>query len=223
MRNKKILIITTLAVLTFLMVSPAQAVSPSPRTPPSALKEKLQQKIEEIRENLGISGRGILETISTNTLSVNGFQGKNITVNVTPDTKLRRRFGTSAALSEFSVGDNLFIVGKWTDQTKNTLNAKNIRDLSIQKIKGTFFGSVQSIDTAQNKLVVSTAHRGNQTVSLTSATKIQNRKGEVMGLMDIQPGDKVRVHGLWDRTLNTVQQTEQLKDFSFPPIPTHKP
>ena len=54
-------------------------------------------------------------------------------MNITEKTQLRRHFGGKSSLSESSVGDEVNVIGRYTDETKSTIEAALIRNKSIQK------------------------------------------------------------------------------------------
>jgi hypothetical protein len=91
-----------------------------------------------------------------------------------------------------------------------------IRNLSIQKRFGVFFGKVKTItDTG---FVMTTIQRGEETVTIDTA-KLINRKGESIKFSDIQINHTVRVRGLWNSTGFTITETTEVKDFSLPILP----
>lgn len=140
--------------------------------------------------------------------------GKDITVNFDSNTKFRRRFWGVSQLSEIQVGDTVNVIGKWTDDSHTAINAVLIRDLSIEKRFGIFFGTVTSLTS--NGWMMSTMKRGNQTITVTTSTKFVNRKGETISQSDVKVGDRVRVKGLWDKTNSTVTEVTNVKDFGVP-------
>lgn len=164
---------------------------------------------------------GTITAKSDTTLTVEK-DGKSTTVNVGGDTQLRRRFWGKSTTAEFSVGNNVNVYGAWTDEAQTAINARLIRNISIQKRFGVFFGEVKSL--LSNGWVMSTVSekRPDQTVTITSETKIENRKGETIGQNDVKVGHRVRVKGLWDNSSNTVTEVKQVKDFSLPIVPSAK-
>ncbi len=82
-----------------------------------------------------------------------GTEGRLVTVNVTEDTKLVRRFFGRTTLDEFSVGDKLSIVGRVNDD--GTVDAKVIKNNSIWKtsIRG-YAGVVTQINVDENYITV---------------------------------------------------------------------
>ncbi len=141
--------------------------------------------------------------------------GKDYIVNVDANTQLRRRFWGQASLSEFSVNDIVGVVGLWADDAHTTINAKLVRDASIQKRNGVFVGDVTSLTSTG--WVMNTIHRGSQTVTVSGTTQFVNRKGEAITQADIKVGHKVRVRGMWDRVANTITEVTHVKDYSLPP------
>jgi len=123
-------------------------------------------------------------------------------------------------LSEFSVGDEVNVIGRYTDETKSTIEAALIRNRSIQKRWGVFFGEVLSKEG--NVLTLKTINCGELKVYWTDDTKIINRREESISLNNIEVGHRVRVKGVWDRDLREIREADEIKDFSLPPTPTKK-
>jgi hypothetical protein len=149
--------------------------------------------------------------------------GVSVKVDVYPDTHLRRKFWGKSSIAEISVGDSVDIIGRWTSEDKTEIKAAVIRDLSIQKRFGVFFGTVKSItDTG---FVMTTIQRGEETITLDTTTKLINRKGQAITMSDIQVGHIIRVRGLWDSANFTVKEVSEVKDFNLPPFvaPTATP
>ncbi len=126
------------------------------------------------------------------------------TYSVTTDanTQLRRRFWGKATLDEMNPGDSVNVIGKWTDDTKTTVLAKLVRDLSIQKRYGVFFGTITAV--SGNTWTLNSVNRGVQTVTVSASTK------------KVNVNDRVRIRGLWDSKLNTITEVTAVKDYSLP-------
>lgn len=154
--------------------------------------------------------------ISGNTLTVTK-DSKPYTINTDANTKFRRRFWGKSSLSEISVGDELNIWGKWTDEGKTTISARLIRDLSIQKRQGVFIGQMQG--KSDSGFTLQTKNRGVQTVTTDKKTKYYNRMGRLITVNDLNVNDTVKVRGLWDSKLNTITEVLYVKDFSIPVKP----
>lgn len=143
--------------------------------------------------------------------------GTSITVDFNSGTHFRRRFWGVSNLSEISVGDKVDIVGRYMNNDKTTITAVLIRDLSVQRLMGVFFGDVQSL--TNGGFVMTTIHRVNETVT-SGAAKIIDRGGNTLVATQIQVGDRVRVRGTWDNTDNTITSVTEIKDFSVPAVPS---
>ena len=159
-------------------------------------------------------GTGSVTAISGTTLTVLGRDGGTYTVLTDGKTQFRRRFWGKGSLAEIQAKDVVSVIGKWTDDTHTTIQATLVRDLSIQKFMGVFFGTVQSI--TGSGWVMATINRGNQTVTVTSTTKLTDRRGQPLTQTDIVVGHRVRVRGVWDRKSNTITEVTGVKDFSLP-------
>jgi hypothetical protein len=126
------------------------------------------------------------------------------TVNVTEDTKIIRKFNGESSLVELAIGDMLDVRGSLTG---TTIDATRIKNLSIQRKGGSFWGSVKSIDATNKTFVLDPTFPkktlADQTVTTTAATKIfqGNRAGE---FSDIAVGMRIKVIGLWRKSANTI-------------------
>lgn len=225
--NKKIKMAFLISAFLLLSGNIAISYAESPR--------EIRKEIKEVREDekddqKGLSGLlsnlknsiknksakiidGKAASISGTTLSVTK-DGKTYAVDTDSSTKFIRHFWGKSSISDISVGDNLNVWGTWTDASDTTIKARLIRDLSIMKRFGTFFGSITSV--ASDHFTIQTLQRGSQDVYFTNSTKFVNRKEETIVSGDIKSGDRIRVKGLWDKNLNKITDVTQIKDFSLP-------
>ena len=164
-----------------------------------------------MKKNLKFEARvkGKITVIGSNNFSLNGEDG-TFQVNITDKTVILRKFGGKSSLSEYSVGDEVVVFGKFTDDTKLIIDAKTVKNNSIQKRFGAFFGKVTVKNT--DNFVMETAERGIQTVYF-GTTKFINIKEINISYGDIKIGDRVRVKGVWDKTLNEIREVSQIKIF----------
>ncbi|MEK7129421.1 MAG: DUF5666 domain-containing protein [Patescibacteria group bacterium] len=174
----------------------------------------LLKKFFDIKARAAI-GTGTLTAKSGTTLTVEK-DGKSYTVLTDDKTQFRRRFWGKSSLDEMLVGHQVNVIGVWTDDAKTTVQARLVRDLSVQKRFGVFFGVVKSLTA--NGWVMSTVSekRADQTVTVSVSTKFVNRKEETIAQADVAVGHRVRVKGLWDSAANTVTEVAHVKDFNLP-------
>ena len=168
---------------------------------------------------------------SISNLSTNSFQitkdGKTYTINITDKTKLVRRYGAKSSLSEFSNGDMVNVVGKWTDENKTTIEATMVRDISIQKRNANFVGKIISI--SGNTFVIDPVsmgkyRKGQKTIYPATSATYKNRRMETITLADMKVGHRVRVSGgTWNRVENKIFDVTKIVDISIPPVPTKNP
>ena len=207
-----------IAVLTLIGVNTfsgkVYAQSPTSTGP---VRGRIQERVQNLKAKVAHLVGTKVESISGSTLTVSK-DGKTYTINTDSSTKFRRLFWGQSSLSEISVGDNLNIWGKWTDDAQTTILARLIRDTSIMRRFGVFIGTVKSKST--DSFVLQSNARGDQTVYFDAKTKFINRKGASITYNDVNVNDKVKVRGMWDKTLSKITQVNQVKDFSLPPKPT---
>lgn len=189
-------------------------------TTPGEIKKNILERVrEELGKKLAFGARitGEIKSIDDKLLVITS-NDKDYEVTITDKTQLRRRFWGKAELSEFSVGNKVNVIGKWTDDAKTKIEAKLIRNLSIQKRWGVFFGDI--ISKTSNSFIIKTISRGEETVYPSSSTKYINRTEKTMTFQDIAIGHRVRIKGVWDRDLKKITEIDEVKDFSIPVKPT---
>lgn len=217
------------SILALSIASPAYAIDFGIKARVEERMEDRQEKREERKEatkpgllnrlfnrsSRVIIGNGKVTAKSGSTLTV---QKDSTTYTVTTDanTQFRRKFWGKSSLDEISVGNMINVIGHWTDDAHTSVLAKHVRNLSIQKRFGIFFGVVKSLSA--NGWVMSTISekRADQTVTVSNSTKFTNRKEETISQSDVAVGARVRVRGLWDSSANTVTEVTAVKDFSLP-------
>ena len=227
-RSKTIVCIVVFALATLLPLFPVWALTPplTPRTPIKIatssgnvilIKPLPIKRLPNLALIKGVMFTDKLVSIGTDALTVG-----TKTVNLTTETKLLRRFGGKAELSEFAIGDQLQIIGKTTATASATVEAKVVRDLSIQKRFGVFFGRVLSLKPETGEFTIQSLNRGQLSAAPDTKTIYVNRKQITIKFSDLAIGHTVRVKGVWNRETNTLAEVTQVKDYSLPTIPAQK-
>ncbi len=153
---------------------------------------------------------GTISAINGSVITLTARNGKSYTVNTTTSTKFIRHFGGLSRLSEFSVNDKILVFGS-LDTTTNTITAKRIRDYSVQKFNGTFVGLVTAKEATN---VTLKTHRGTQVAIFDANTTFVNRHGKAITFSTITVGDRLRLSGTWDKTLNKITEIKKIWDLS---------
>lgn len=220
--NKILTIIIALVVLGFPVFTYAQ--NPTAKGLREEAKEN-RQEIVQAKQDLKANKPARLNNATVTVKSTQSFtvtkDGKTYTINVSSNTKFRRHFWGDSTFVELSVNDIVNIWGKWTDSTQTTIDARVVRNQSVQKFRGVFFGNVKS--KSSNSFVITSRYRGDQTVNFDSSTKFVNRKEQTMKFSDIQVEDRVRIKGVWDKTNSTISEVTQVKDFTIPKVTAPTP
>ncbi len=225
--------ITFAAVLYFAVtfVQPVKATISDIRSETKQIKEERVEARKEFRQEIqtsvderkssissALSKRVLLSSATLTAKSGDTFtvtkDSKSYSVLTNSETQLRRRFWGKATLDEMQVGDSVNIIGVWTDDTKTTIQARLVRDISIQKRFGIFVGVIKSM--SGNTFILEAVQRGPQTVTVDSATKITNRNGQTIPQSDLTVGHRVRVRGMWNNANSTITEVVGIKDYSLP-------
>lgn len=184
----------------------------------SELKERVASRVADMKGKSGLRVvfmKAIINGTGDGHITVTD-NDRNIKVMIGEDTKIVRRFFGDSDIGELAIGHEVMVFGWWTDDSKTVVEARLIRDLSIQVRFGVFIGIVESI--SGTTATITTVHRGKQTVDLSGSPIFVNRKMETIALSDVKAGHRIRVKGLWDRSANTISEVRQVKDYSLPEI-----
>jgi len=182
------------------------------------LQNKVQQERQEIKNivkpRLPKQIHGKLTLINNKILTVISDKEVVYTINVLSSTQLRRRFGGASIMSEFSVGDELAIVGNThklseTEYSATEIDAKFIRNLSIQRRNAVFNGVI--LLKEPTFFTIETQSKGVQTIYVDSVT-VYTQKNLAILYSQLQVRDKVIVKGeLWDRALNKIDAKKVIR------------
>ena len=206
--------IAVITVLSSLFVSTSFAVGSKEGSRPGLLK-----KVFNVQTKAAL-GTCTLTNIDGTTLTCTK-NSDTYTILTDDKTQFRRKFWGKSSLSELTVNDVINVIGVWTDDTKSSVQARLIRNTSIQLRFGVFIGNVTEL-TASG-WIMNTVKRGNQEVAVESETKIMNRREEEISKTDVTVGHRVRVKGLWNSTANTITEVSHVKNFSLPVKPSATP
>ncbi len=204
------LVIASLSVSTIFAEGPRKLLSETPEKAGS--RPGIAKKIFDLKGRAAIGTCTVSAVVETTITCAK--DDKIYTVLTDDKTQFRRRFWGKGSLSEIASGHVINVIGAWTDDTHTTVQARLVRDTSIQKRFGVFFGTVTSV--LGSGWIMDTPRRGAQTVTVSSNTSIVNRKEETILQADVAVGHKVRVKGLWDSVNNTITEVKHAKDFSLP-------
>lgn len=180
-------------------------------TSPATVKKNIAKILKQPAR---ISGE--ITALITNQITVSADDGKKYQINITSQTKFRRKFWGTSKLSEFSVGDQIKAVGRFVVGSTDTISAVIVRNLSIEKRWGAYFGEITKKN--DTNFIIKTEKREDLTVYFTSQTKFVSRDNKTINYKDVKTGDRVRVKGIWDGKLNKITEIDQIKDFSLPVI-----
>jgi len=144
-------------------------------------------------------GQGVVGTITAingNSVTIKSFEGKTATVNVTPQTTLRKD-QQQAKLADFKVGDMVFVRGEPAGE--NTWNAAMMgsRSEATRRFhegmgKQFIVGEIKSIDG--RNLTIARVDGVTQSITVDENTSFR-KNGESVTLGDFAPGEHVFVRG----------------------------
>ena len=133
-------------------------------------------------------------------------EGENITVNISSDTKIIED-KKEVDLSDFSVGQTVFVVGKIDG---STIDAKVVADKLpkpvMMKGHGRMGGEITAVSTSGNSLTVKGRDGESHTVTYNDDTKFYV-DGEVQSENDVSVGDMVKIKARFDKELKQIVAT----------------
>lgn len=120
-------------------------------------------------------------------------------------SKLIKKFGADMSFGEILVGDKVEVKGMvWPD---NSINATQVRNLTLYAHSETFSGKVNTLDPFSKTFTLQTASSGLLTVTSDGFT-VYTKNGSPSGLTELEPGISVSVKGLWERDKTKIHAKE---------------
>lgn len=187
-------------------------------------KNIIEQAKDMVKKLLPHRIHGKIASIATDKTSLTVTTDKaTVTVYISANTLLKRRFGGNSSVSEFQTGDEVAVIGSQhaassssssSDTEVSAIDARYIRDLSIQRRNTVFVGTITGMNA--DNFTVKTQSRGTQTVYVSSTTVITSKDTKI-ALTDLKTGDRVLVKGeLWNRGENKIDAAKIMK---LPAVP----
>jgi hypothetical protein len=231
------------ALLFLIFVSPLQAVQNNQGQAKRALKTTAQlsgtptpgqkNKAQAIWERLKAKFPKLLPAglNRAEVISVSGtilpaevvvaYDGKNVTLRLSQKTLILGKYSGKISLAEFKKGDIVSARGIWQDsETKAVLETRVLRNLSFQKRPGTFWGKITNVD--KDSFTLET-NKGALTVVVGSATKIVDRREQIIPFSSLTVGHRVRATGTWEIATKKMDPTRSIKDWSLGPVSSGTP
>jgi hypothetical protein len=130
--------------------------------------------------------------------------GSTYTIDAT-SAKIRKASTGSKSMtfSKLTKGDVINVTGSFDS---HDVTATTVRDLSATK-SATFYGVVESINTATQTVKIKTLKRGKITVAVIKSTKV-TYDDKKRTFTDIREDDKVLVRGTWNSSKKTITKTK---------------
>lgn len=142
---------------------------------------------------ISISGNDIVAKVSFGSPEISWKVVTNST------TGFGRLYGGATNINEFSVGDVISFSGSLVaNATTLTVEAKALKNWSIQKARANIVGTVGNIDSGTKKFTVTTKDKGLVTVETTSSTTFKKEGSATTTFSILQNGDKVEAQGLYN-------------------------
>ena len=189
MKNALFLLFSILYLLFAARIN-AQTSTPSANPIRDAVKEKVQQELDQIKK--AVAKRGFVGTItakSDSTLTLTNLKSQSRTIAVPADTTIKLSGGKEGTFADLKVGNFILVMGDV--DSDNAMTAKRLLVLAKpdpEKRKAVL-GTVTK--TSSSSLSITTATGDTLTVKLTSATDYTPKTK----LANITVGDKVVVVG----------------------------
>ncbi|MFA6042673.1 MAG: DUF5666 domain-containing protein [Patescibacteria group bacterium] len=174
-------------------------------TPAQAASEPAAGSITVTGTLTAISGTALPSTLS---LLVGAT---TYTVEVPTTAKILRRYNGTSDLGEFLIGDRVEVRGTALNDAANSINATRVKNWTMQRVGGTFKGTIVTTDCVNNTFTFLPDKRVQQTVYLSSTTKI-TRGGEVGTCAGLKNGERAKVIGLWRQSSNRIDADRVVVD-----------
>ncbi len=159
-----------------------------------------------------VRGAKVLSVGSSSFTAVNSWGSSTLswTVNTGSETEFIRRYGGKSNIAEISVGDYVSFNGVLVQTASSfTVDAKAVKDWSVQKARASFTGVVTGLSSSTQSFTLNAEEKGIITVNVTASTTIMKGTSTVL-FGEIKVGGRVRVSGLYNN-LNKVLSADEIK------------
>ena len=202
MKNIK-LVFSILAAISFAFAIPVYSQSPSPTVTSTnvdedvtKLKEKVAEKVQELKENNKKAVAGYIKDIKDNTVKITISDRTDVDAEI--DETLTSFYDIASGKiqdrkqNDFKVGDYIFVTGPEIGQS---LNANEIYKDKEFKV---FSGKISEVDSAKFTVSVVSIDKITYTLDIEKGTKqellnIKTLKTEKIGFSKLKEGDSVHV------------------------------
>ena len=188
-------------------------------------RERLGSTLEVHINNNGevlVRGAKVTAITSSSLTATNtwGAAALSWTVNTDANTTFIRRSGGQSSLGEISVGDVISFNGTLvTTAPAFTVQARVVKDFSIQARNASLKGTVQSLIASSSQFVLATQNMGNVNIVINGNTQI--KKGDALAVFtDIAIGATVSVTGVLNTQTNVLTATQVKINVPNPPKTT---
>lgn len=209
MKNRNLFTFIFLLVILHLFVLPVRAISPSPipviTEAPSGVEEKIQQireevkkkvreKIEQTKKGAKMAYFGEISKITDSSLTLDTFMGEK-NVKVASDAAIIGKNGKSVKFSDLEIGSFAITMGYFSEE--NILEARRIITVTKPKVnvREVVFGKVTDVSLDEKILTVKNEKKGLiYTVVATDKTIITKKmdgKIQKVKFTDIEKGDRL--------------------------------
>ncbi len=152
----------------------------------------------------------VVKSIDHDAKTLKAIEGGDTYTVTATNAKVRK--GSSSAksmtFSQVKEGDVVTIEGTFDDKD---VTATKIRDLSYyDKHTVTFYGKIDSLNSATNTFKIKTLDRGKLTISVLSSTKLRDKDNDKIKFSDLEEHDRVFVTGEWNRKKKTITKTKSV-------------
>lgn len=128
----------------------------------------------------------------------------------------KRKYGARCDIYELMVGDYIRV---WGVISGTNITAIKVKDYSIQRWRGSFVGTITTIDSeiySDNKgqtfrqFEIKSHYRGNQIIRVYDTTQIKYKRTS-KAFTDLAIGQKIVAKGIWNNTQSLVYNTKWVK------------
>ena len=147
-------------------------------------------------------------TTTVNAVLTFGSSSMNWVINVDSSAEIVGKNGSRSSMADVSVNDVISFQGSLTSGSPLTVQAKVLKNWSVQKKRVNYFGPITSIDSGTQTFVFNSEEKGSVIVKTSAETKYKKTGTSTDSFASLKVGDIVRVKGSYDNSNNTLDANE---------------
>lgn len=153
--------------------------------------------------------KGSIQSLGTNEMTITA-QNITYTVSINSRTKLVKRYGGKITFPQYKVGDEVIVVGQFSNEEKTALTARVLRNMRLRSHRATITTKIKGLGADSISI------DSGQFIDIPTGLLLTNRLGSTITIDHLRPGDTVKITGSFDPDGKLITDLTEVRDLAIP-------